>query len=53
MLYGLPDEIKAEVKKAIEAGVDVVEPSCGFVPLTPIANIRAIVEAANRFGLRT
>jgi len=53
LLYGFPDEIEAEVKKAIEAGVDIVEPSCGFVPSTPIANIKAMVRAANRFGPRT
>lgn len=52
LLYSFPDEIEVEVKKAIEAGVDIVEPSCGFVPSTPIANTKAMVRATNRFGSR-
>jgi [methyl-Co(III) methanol-specific corrinoid protein]:coenzyme M methyltransferase len=44
-----PEEVKAEVKKVLEAGVDILAPSCGLAPRSPIANIKALVEARNEF----
>lgn len=38
--------MKAEAKKAIEAGVDLLEPGCGIAPLTPLVNVKVFVEAA-------
>ena len=49
---GSPEQVKAEVKKAIEDGADLIEPSCGIPPETPTANIRAMVEAVKNFGGR-
>lgn len=49
LLFGPPDDIKAEARKAIEAGVDLLEPGCGIVPSTPLANVIAFVEAAKEF----
>jgi len=50
LLFGTPDEVKEECRRAIEAGVDLLEPGCGFAPGTPLANIRAMVEAAKEYG---
>lgn len=47
---GSAEEVKAEVKKAIEDGADLIESSCGVPPETPTANIRAMVEAVKQFG---
>lgn len=50
LLFGNPEDVKAEAKKSIEAGVDLLEPGCGIAPSTPLVNVRALVEAANEFG---
>ncbi len=44
-----PEEVKAEVKRVLEAGVDILAPSCGLAPRSPIANIKAMVEARNEY----
>ena len=44
-----PEEVKDEVKRALEAGVNVLAPSCGLAPLSPIENIKAMVEARNEY----
>lgn len=44
-----PADVKAEVKVALEKGVDVLAPSCGIAPKSPLANIQALVEARNEF----
>jgi [methyl-Co(III) methanol-specific corrinoid protein]:coenzyme M methyltransferase len=47
---GTPEEVRAEVKKAIEDGADLIESSCGVPPETPTVNIRAMVDAVREFG---
>lgn len=49
LIFGSPDDVKAEAKKALEAGVDLLEPECGFSLITPIKNIKAMIEARNEF----
>ena len=44
-----PEEVKAEVKQALEDGIDILAPSCGLAPRSPITNIKAMVEARNEF----
>jgi [methyl-Co(III) methanol-specific corrinoid protein]:coenzyme M methyltransferase len=44
--FGTPEEVKAEAKKALSAGVDLLEPTCGIPTITPLANIKALVDAA-------
>jgi len=41
-----PEDVREECRAAIEAGVDILAPSCGISPVTPNRNIRALVEAA-------
>ncbi|MEM3437701.1 MAG: uroporphyrinogen decarboxylase family protein [Nitrososphaerales archaeon] len=45
MLFGTPEEVKEEALKALNAGVDLLEPGCGISPPAPLDNIRAMVEA--------
>jgi [methyl-Co(III) methanol-specific corrinoid protein]:coenzyme M methyltransferase len=49
LLPGPVDKIKAEAKQALEEGVDVLAPGCGIAPMTPLENIKAMVEARNEF----
>ncbi len=46
LLNGSEDEVYAEAKKAINAGIDILAPSCGIAPRTPTKNLRAMVRAA-------
>ena len=45
LVFGSPDDVKKEARKALESGVDFLEPGCGFSPITPIDNIKAMVES--------
>jgi len=49
LLPGPIDKIKEECKKALAEGVDVLAPGCGIAPMTPLSNIRAMVEARNEY----
>ncbi|HII81417.1 MAG TPA: MtaA/CmuA family methyltransferase [Methanosarcina sp.] len=49
MLFGTPDVVKAEAKECLSAGVDILAPGCGIAPRTPLANIRALVEARDEW----
>jgi [methyl-Co(III) methanol-specific corrinoid protein]:coenzyme M methyltransferase len=51
LIFGSPEDVKNEAKKALEAGVDLLEPSCGISTITPLKNIQAIVKARNEFYL--
>ncbi len=50
LLFKKPANVDAEVKRVIEAGTDVVAPGCGFAPETPLANMKALVEATHKYG---
>jgi [methyl-Co(III) methanol-specific corrinoid protein]:coenzyme M methyltransferase len=49
LLPGPIDKIKEECKKALTEGVDVLAPGCGIAPMTPLSNIKAMVEARNEY----
>jgi [methyl-Co(III) methanol-specific corrinoid protein]:coenzyme M methyltransferase len=49
LFRGTHEGVKEEVFKALNAGVDILAPSCGLAPRSPIANIKAMVEARNEF----
>ncbi len=36
--------------KALEDGVDILAPACGFHPLTPLQNMKAMVRAVEKFA---
>ncbi|MFX0089858.1 MAG: MtaA/CmuA family methyltransferase [Promethearchaeota archaeon] len=49
LFMGTPEQVKAEVRNALESGVDLLEPDCGISPNTPLENIKAMVEARNEY----
>lgn len=49
LFRGSQEEVKNEVKNILEAGIDIIAPSCGLAPQSPIANIKAMVEARNEY----
>jgi len=44
LAFGTPEEVVAETKRALEAGIDIIAPGCAISPLTPNRNLRAMVE---------
>jgi len=46
LLRGTPDDVYKQARAAIEAGIDIVAPECAVPLRTPIANLKAIVAAA-------
>jgi MtaA/CmuA family methyltransferase len=46
---GTPDKVKEKAKEALMKGVDVLSSGCGFPPQTPLANMKALVEAGLEF----
>lgn len=49
MLKGTCEEVKKEAKKCLEGGIDILAPGCGVAPKTPLANLRAFVNARDEF----
>ena len=49
LFTGTPEEVKADVKKALDEGIDILAPSCGLAPKSPLANIKSMVEARNEY----
>ena len=45
MIFAGPDEVKEETLKALDAGVDLLEPGCGISPPAPLDNIKAMAVA--------
>ena len=43
---GTPEDVYKQARYSIEAGVDILAPECAIPLQTPIANLKAIVEAA-------
>lgn len=41
--------IKEDVKKVLSEDIDIIAPSCGLAPKTPLANVKALVEARNEY----
>jgi [methyl-Co(III) methanol-specific corrinoid protein]:coenzyme M methyltransferase len=46
LLQGTPEDVRKQARYAIEAGVHMIGPECAIPLSTPLANLRAIVEAA-------
>jgi [methyl-Co(III) methanol-specific corrinoid protein]:coenzyme M methyltransferase len=45
---GSPEDVYKQARYSIEAGVDILAPECAVPLQTPIANLKAIVEAARQ-----
>lgn len=46
LFSGTPEDVKADVKKALSEGYAMIAPGCSIPPSAPIENLRAMVEAA-------
>jgi [methyl-Co(III) methanol-specific corrinoid protein]:coenzyme M methyltransferase len=46
LFSGKPEDVYKQARYSIEAGVDILAPECAVPLQTPIANLKAIVEAA-------
>ena len=49
LFNGSTDEVKENVKKVLDDGVDILAPSCGLAPLSPLNNIQAMIEGRNEY----
>jgi len=49
MLQGTPDKVTADALLAMQNGVDVLSSGCTLSPLTPLANIRALAHAPEKY----
>ena len=46
---GSPDDVRREVRRALDAGVDIIAPECA-VPLdAPMANVKAVADAVKEY----
>ena len=45
----LNQNVKEDVKKVLSEDIDIIAPSCGLAPKTPLANVKALVEARNEY----
>ncbi len=48
--FGSEKDVRNEVLRSVEAGVDIVAPGCAISPLTPIGNVRVMVETVRSIG---
>jgi [methyl-Co(III) methanol-specific corrinoid protein]:coenzyme M methyltransferase len=46
LFSGTPEDVKADVRKALAEGYDMIAPGCSIPPSASTANLRAMVEAA-------
>ena len=46
LLQGSPEEVYAQARQCIDAGVDVICPECAIPLATPLENLKAVVAAA-------
>ncbi len=46
LLQGTPEDVHAQARAAIDAGVNIICPECAIPLTTPIENLKVIVEAA-------
>jgi [methyl-Co(III) methanol-specific corrinoid protein]:coenzyme M methyltransferase len=49
LLAGDEAAVKAAAKQALDDGIDVLAPGCGIAPDTPVANLKAMVEARDEY----
>ena len=49
LFRGSPDEVKEQAKEVLKAGVDILAPSCGLAPKSPLDNIKAMINGRNEF----
>lgn len=50
LVNGTPDEVRANVRRILEAGVDALWPGCDIWPSVPVENMRALMATAKTWG---
>ena len=50
LAQGTPEQVEQAVKDAIDAGVNAIWPGCDIWPTAPKENMRAMMEAARKYG---
>lgn len=50
LVAGKPKDVDEAVKKAIDSGVDAIWPGCDIWPTAPKENMKALLEAARKYG---
>lgn len=48
LLYGGPDDVAAACHRVLDAGVQILAPECAVPLLTPLRNLRVLVDVARR-----
>ena len=49
LLNGSESDVKSDVKKVLGEGIDIIAPSCGIAPNSPLNNIKAMVEGRDEY----
>lgn len=49
---GSPEEVEAMIKQSIDQGADGVWPGCDIWPVVPAANVKAMMQAMEKYGVR-
>ena len=49
LLSGSTEDVKNDVKNVLGEGIDLIAPSCGIAPNSPLDNIKAMIEARNEY----
>lgn len=49
LLFGTPEDVRADCIKAVDAGIDMLAAECAIPLTTPLANLRAIAETAEEY----
>lgn len=52
LFSGTPEDVKADVRKALAEGYDMIAPGCSIPPSADTANLRAMVQAAEDAAAR-
>ncbi len=47
LFQGTPEDVRKQVRYAVESGVNIIAPECAIPLATPIANLKALVAAAH------
>jgi MtaA/CmuA family methyltransferase len=50
LLNGTPDQVRTDVTRCLNDGVDLVAPGCGLSPRTPLENVQALTDAVRKLG---
>jgi [methyl-Co(III) methanol-specific corrinoid protein]:coenzyme M methyltransferase len=49
LLSGCTEDVKNDVTNVLGEGIDLIAPSCGIAPNSPLDNIKAMIEARNEY----